>query len=209
MRALEELIDPSRNGNALVENWLRDAKNEVEVLPTDAASGARCLLSLQVTTRSPMGAIAYSTGGLLVDGGWVRVLGGGGAKISRSIASWNAQTAALDAALVVGEDVVGGFFAINGGGLPGERGGVSYFAPDALQWQELGANYSQWIAWLFQTDLGGFYGDLRWSGWRPDTVALGGDQGLLVYPFPSAGGAPLAERTKRPVPMAELWELYV
>jgi len=35
------------------------------------------LVAVQVTTRSPMGAIIYETGGILVDHGWIRILGSG------------------------------------------------------------------------------------------------------------------------------------
>jgi hypothetical protein len=59
------------------------------VLPADPKKGEQALLAIQVTTRSPMGAIAYGSGGLLVDHGWIRVLGGGHARLPRDIGSWN------------------------------------------------------------------------------------------------------------------------
>jgi hypothetical protein len=37
-----------------------------------------------------MGAIVYHTGGLLIDHGWLRILGGGGhPRTQRSLMSWN------------------------------------------------------------------------------------------------------------------------
>jgi hypothetical protein len=45
-------------------------------MPCAAEDGRRTLEWLQVSTRSPLGAIALHTGGLLVDHGWLRVLGG-------------------------------------------------------------------------------------------------------------------------------------
>ena len=52
------------------------ANPEITVLPIVPAAGRESLHRLQVTTRSRMGALALHTGGLLVDHGWLRVLGG-------------------------------------------------------------------------------------------------------------------------------------
>ncbi|MFB7198264.1 DUF2625 family protein [Streptomyces sp. NPDC056240] len=41
------------------------------VLPGDVNEGRRCLLQMQVTGRSALGALALHTGGLLVDNGWL------------------------------------------------------------------------------------------------------------------------------------------
>ena len=47
------------------------------ILPADPVRSAETLYRLQVTTRSALGSLAYSSGGVLVDGGWLRILGGG------------------------------------------------------------------------------------------------------------------------------------
>ncbi len=75
MRSLDELIDLQDPGWPLVQEWIAKASNPVEVLPADRARAEATLVELQVTTRSPMGAIALETGGLLVDSGWLRILG--------------------------------------------------------------------------------------------------------------------------------------
>lgn len=90
MRPLEDLINTEEPGIALVREWLTEASNPVEVLDCEAGAGDETLLALQVTTRSPMGALAHDTGGLLVDHGWVRVLGAGCPRLPRSIAAWKA-----------------------------------------------------------------------------------------------------------------------
>jgi len=61
----------------VVQGWLREAANPVEVLPPVEANRKSALVATQVTTRSPMGAIIYETGGILVDHGWIRILGSG------------------------------------------------------------------------------------------------------------------------------------
>src|SRR5512133_3516948 len=73
----------------LVESWVAEAVNDVRVLPTDRERGEEALQLLQVATRSPLGAVALETGGLLVDHRWIRILGAGGETMRSSLASWN------------------------------------------------------------------------------------------------------------------------
>ena len=75
MRALDELIDTNEPGWALIEEWLKDAKNEYEILPRDESRAQSELLGLQVTTRSPMGALVYGCVGIAIDGGLLRLPG--------------------------------------------------------------------------------------------------------------------------------------
>ena len=69
MRPLRELINTEEPAWPDVQQWIANAKNQVEVLPVNSADRESALLALQVTTRSPMGAIVYETGGLLIDHG--------------------------------------------------------------------------------------------------------------------------------------------
>ena len=79
-----------------------------------------------------MGSIALETGGLLIDHGWIRILGAGAEAMNSTLASWNGleatrEIAPIDDALVVANDAVGGLFALNGGAFDGEPGSVFYF----------------------------------------------------------------------------------
>lgn len=85
MRPLEQLINKTEPGWILIQEWISNAKNRVEILPCDTLKAKEALYKMQVTTRSPMGAIIYSSGGLLVDGGWIRILGSGNIKLNRTI----------------------------------------------------------------------------------------------------------------------------
>jgi hypothetical protein len=94
----------------------------VRELSVERRLGESALYALQVSSRSPMGAIALETGGLLIDHGWIRVLGGGSAELPRTIHEWNdlkpGQAARrVPGAILVADDVIGGLFAVNGGGL--------------------------------------------------------------------------------------------
>ena len=60
----------------LVKRWIDQAANDVTTLPADPAGGERALEALEVTERSVLGALAVHTGGLSIDHGWLRVLGG-------------------------------------------------------------------------------------------------------------------------------------
>ena len=106
------------------------------VLPVDPDHGRRVLWHLQVTARSWLGGLALHCGGLLVDHGWFRILGGGSEHLP-DLAAMNGLTDPVTprpspSVLVVGYDVLGGVFAIDGGGLGIAAGEVCYFAPDSL-----------------------------------------------------------------------------
>lgn len=119
MRALSELINADDPGIAKIREWMRGAVNACELLPS-SAQREEVLVQTQVTTRSTMGAIAYETGGILIDGGWLRFLGSGHPKLARTLPGWNQGRSS--AFYLVGDDAVGCFLAINGGAF-GEDGG--------------------------------------------------------------------------------------
>jgi Protein of unknown function DUF2625 len=61
----------------LIRQWAIDSPLQVEFVPPAPESARRALETLQVSTRSPLGALAFHTGGVLLDHGWLRVLGSG------------------------------------------------------------------------------------------------------------------------------------
>lgn len=210
MRPIEQLLDTREPAIELISTWTRRAVRPVEVLPVDPARGREALLALQVTTRSPLGALAHDTGGLLVDDGWVRVLGGGCERLKRSIDGWNVlarpvEDQRLPRALLVGDDAVGGFFACNGGGLAGPAEHVFYLAPDTYEWEDLEVGYSDWLRWLCGGDLEAFYAALRWPGWREDVRALDSGRVFHVAPPMVFAGPPIGLRSRSPVPIDEQW----
>lgn len=214
MRILNELIDKKEPGIEVVREWIRKTKTQVEVLSVERTAGEKALLALQVTSRSPMGAIALETGGLLIDHGWIRVLGGGNAKLPRTIQGWNHLDGShanlrLPGAILVGDDVLGGFFALNGGGLKGERGHVFYYSPQTLKWEDVAGSYSEWLTGIMMGDLNSFYEGMRWTEWQREVEALPGDRAFSVYPFLFTPGPGIATRPRKAVPIEELWGLYV
>jgi hypothetical protein len=215
MKQLHELINREEPGWLMVQQWLAEATNYVEVLPPpDDAERALALLDIQVTTRSPMGAVIYESGGILVDHGWLRILGSGHPRLPRSLSEWNFKRSFSDVGnappfLLVADDAVGGFFAIDGGGLSLEQGKVCYFAPDTLDWECTEMSYSEFLVWCFSGDLARYYKDVRWPGWQDEMQEIRGDKALSFYPFLSCDGPPIAERMRRAVPVAEIYALHV
>ena len=204
-RSLQELINKQEPGWQLVNSWIKEAKNKVQVLPKSPARADSALLAAQVTTRSPMGAVIYETGGILVDNGWLRILGSGSPAIDRDLMGWNKGK--QQGFLLVADDVLGGFYAINAGAFGSESiGKIFYFAPESLHWQALDKTYSDFLIFCFSGNLADYYHDLRWIGWEQEISALTGNQGLACYPFLfTKEGKKVAKSKRGVVPIAELW----
>lgn len=173
---------------------LASAANPVEVLPAQRDGGAKAQRALQLDSSSTLGALALHCGGILVDGGWLRILGSGHPRLPGSLLDWNglagnSRPAIVGGALVVGHDLVGGLFAVNGGGLPGAEGQVCYFSPLSRRWESLDAGHTAWVDWALNGDLAGFYNPLRWPDWEDEAEGLGGDQGVHLWPPPWSGPA--------------------
>ncbi|MGI4872735.1 MAG: DUF2625 domain-containing protein [Janthinobacterium lividum] len=205
-RPLPQLINTQEPGWDLVKTWIQEATNKVQVLPKTPARADSALLAAQVTTRSPMGAVIYETGGILVDGGWLRILGAGSPALDRTLMGWNAGKQA--GFLLVADDVLGGFYAVNGGAFgPESVGKIFYFAPEDLRWQATDKTYSEFLVFCFSGDLAEFYHDLRWQGWEQEASALTGNEGFAFYPFLfTEEGKNIAKSQRKVVPIAELWE---
>jgi hypothetical protein len=182
------------------------------VLPADAQAARREIELLQVTAHSTLGAFASSTGGVLLDHGWLRLLGCGHERCTWSISAATralglARADAPPAGIIVAIDVLGGIFTINGGFIeaasPGE---MVYFGPDLLAWATLGLSHSAWLDAMLDTRRrNAFYGDLRWSGWEREVEALAPNEGLSFYPFLwTRESRPLERASRRPMPIDEL-----
>jgi hypothetical protein len=215
VRELSELVDVDDPAWPELTEVLARSAVAVDVLPGDADQGRRCLLQLQVAARSWLGAVVLHTGGLLVDSGWLRVYGGGGPM--PGLAAVNRFPEDVDPGwfpddnIVVGHDVVGGVFVLNGrgSGRPGEPGRLVYFAPDSLTWEALGMGYGTWLDWVLAGRLDQFYAGLRWPGWREEVVELAPTDGMSVIPYLWSKEAhdDLAATSRKAVPFTDLLRL--
>ncbi|MDB6063873.1 MAG: hypothetical protein JWR26_81 [Pedosphaera sp.] len=180
MRSLSELKSTDDPGIKKIREWVKGATNDCLLLPP-SQNRDQILLQSQVTTRSTIGAIAYETGGVLVDGGWLRFLGSGHPKITRTLPDWNQGRSS--GYYLVADDVVGGFFAINGGAFGADTKKMYYWAPDSLEWEALGIGFTDFFIGALSNRVADFYADLRWATWRKDIAAISGDQCFSFYPF--------------------------
>lgn len=209
MRPLDQLINKTEPGWTLVQDWISKAKNKVEVLPVDTAKAKDALFKTQVTTRSPMGAIIYLSGGLLVDGGWIRILGSGHNRLNRTLPDWNKgksfkEFGEAPAYLLVADDAAGGFFAVNGGGLGSDAGKVYYLSPDNLEWEPLELSYAEFLNFCFNGDLADFYKELRWADWKEDVEKLDGNKAYNFFPYlRTKEGKDINKVSRRPISVEE------
>lgn len=142
LRSESELADVDEPAWPGLATLIDAAPLPVVVLPVPPDQARAVLYRLQVTARSALGALALNCGGLLIDHGWLRVLGGGGDGLP-DIAAVNdladpARTHSPPPFLTVAFDVLGGRFAVDGGGLGVQPGQVCYWGPDTLEWSGLG-----------------------------------------------------------------------
>ncbi|MFD4427974.1 DUF2625 family protein [Nocardia sp. NPDC058497] len=215
IRSFQELAyvdDPAWPG---LRDLLNSSSVPTTVLPPSADQARNTLFRLQVTARSMLGALALNTGGLLVDHGWLRVLGGGCDGLP-DLASVNrlgepGQQAQPPSALVVAIDVLGGRFAVNGGTLPAEPGEVCYFGSDTLEWSAIGGGHSAFVQWALGGGMAEFYDALRWPGWEEEVVALTPGQGLSVYPplWSAEGRGDVAGTSRRSATLTELVAVHI
>ncbi len=207
MRTLSELIDEEESAWPLVQQWIAEASVDVEVLPLiDTIYSNAALVATQVTTRSPMGAIAFNSAGIFIDSGWFRILGAGQhPRFRRSLPSWNQGRS--DGFYLVADDVVGGYFAINGGALGDDPGKVYYYPPDSLAWEQCGLSYSDFVVWAMSGKLEEFYETFRWQDWETDISQLTGDQVVSVYPLVWAEGPSIANRDRKAVDASEYYSM--
>lgn len=186
------------------------APHPVDVQPVDDGIAAASLEDLQLTLHSVLGALTFHTGGILVDHGWLRVLGGG-REPGLNVVKANGLDARDDDEadrpppyLLVATDVLGGQFALDGGGLLGRPMEICYFAPDSLEWEPLEAGYASFVAWTMSPSLRDFYAPYRWDGWIAEVRAVGPAEAIATYPpLWSVEGEDLSDVSRTVVPWAE------
>lgn len=180
MKSLEQLLE-QQSAWLILRDWFAQAKNLYEILASYPEDASAALVGMQLSTRSPLGAIVYETGGVLIDHGWLRILGSGNEKLPRGLFDWNfgktfKQSGEQPSYLLIADDAIGGYFAINAGGIGADIGRVYYYHPKSQQWKSLNLGYSEFLGWALSRDLDEFYQDLRWENWQSDVRKLQGHQ---------------------------------
>ncbi|MEV6832580.1 DUF2625 family protein [Amycolatopsis sp. NPDC051102] len=175
----------------------------VAVLDADGDRATHCLRELRITTTSWLGAVVGHTGGLLIDHGWLRVLGSG----AEALPGILDRAEPASGILPVAYDVLGGKYvwAVNATGRPT----IHYFGPDVLEWQDLEQGYAGWLHAVLAGSLGRFYETLRWPGWESEAGAVAADQGIHTFPPPwSKEGKDLSAVARTIVALPELVSVH-
>lgn len=143
-------------------------------------------------------------------------MGSGHKRLDRSLPEWNKgksynEVGEQPSFLLVADDVLGGFFALNGGGLSPEGiGQIYYFAPDTKEWESLELSYSAFIVWCFQGNLDMFYLDSQWDGYEKDLENISGTQAMSFYPYLwTKEGQDINKCSRKIVPVQEVWDLSI
>ena len=169
----------------------------------------------QLTTSSLIGAIIYGCGGILVDNGWIRILGSGCKQLDRSLPEWNYGKSFTGSKedgsyMLVADDVMGGFFAIKTDGQEEQPDlcKVYYYGPNSLKWQSTGLTYSGFISYCFRGDLKDFYQDFRWNGWQEDVKKIDANEVVSCYPLLWTREALQQKFNRKLTPVQKQWDLY-
>lgn len=204
MRALTELVDADDPAWPEIEAVVASAPVRPVVLAADSRRADEELLRLQVTTRSWLGAVVHRSGGLVLDHGWLRVLGSGNNE--HHLASLGEINHNAAGGLIVAQDVLGGQFAWTPD--PDGKPTIWYLAPDTLRWENCDRGYGDWLAGMISGGTTAFYADLRWPGWVDEVKACRLDQAINLWPPPwTSEGKDISAASRRAVPMSEAMSL--
>jgi hypothetical protein len=171
-----------------VNDWIQSPNNAIEVLPVDTARARFWLYSSGIDPTSTLASFICRTGGMLVDNGWIRVLGSGCVRMDRGVFDWNQDKCQFKPGnsgyLIVGDDVVGGLFAIKfTPGIRMEESPVYYFGANNLSWYPLGIDYPTFLKFCIEGNLNKFYADFRWTGWRNEIKSINVMQTISCFPL--------------------------
>lgn len=189
MRMLKELTMNERFNN-LLQSIKESAKN-IKVLSFEPDVFAGIQEKYDIKPESLLGTIIHNCGGIVIDN-WVRIYGAG----KLDFAARNQLFPYGN--IVVGEDILGGLFVILDGG------NIGYFAPDALEIEDMEINFSQFLYWCIQGDTDTFYQDYRWSDWQNEVADMDLNKGVAFYPFLWAQAEYFEGRRREQMPMKEI-----
>lgn len=205
VRSIEELTSAESSWPFVLE-LLASSALASEVVGASPGEREDTLSSLQVSVRSVMGALAWNCGLVVIDHGWVRLIGAGfGAVPGLHVETLSDPNSGREfEGIVAAQDVLGGLFVVHGSGFNAEAGEILYWAPDSLDWTPCGMGYSDLLAFLVSDRLATFYAGLRWEGWESVVGEVPFDQGVAAYPFPWSVEGKQSGVTRRAAPMAEV-----
>ncbi len=186
---------------------MKKSDRSIEICKGNIAHGIDEIHKIGAEEESVLGAVVVNTCGLIFDK-WVYVIGQSSENygIQNFSEKMNFGSEGL---LIVATDIIGGVFALNMGRFNENKGMVWYFAPDTLEWESLEMKYSEFIVWLAQGDLPGYYSSMRWTDWRKKAELVSFGEGVLIYPYLWAKECNIETASKKVVPLGEILEMNV
>lgn len=135
---------------------LLNGKNRVEIIPPDEPCAAINAEYYQADGLTAFGMLITQSGGVYADG-VVRLLGSNRDSEYRDISMFNIKFGG-GGYIIFGDDIFGGIFALNIGLIPDCIGNVIYFAPDTMEFEDLGIKPSGLFEFLRNGGIHSFYG---------------------------------------------------
>ncbi len=178
----------------VITELINNSTKNVKILPIDDDVLKLISENMQLNVQSSLAAVILNFGGIVIDD-WLRIYGAGKANF------YNRNSDFSFDGILVAEDILGGLFSW------AKNGSIWYFAPDTLEWEDLGIDYSQFINWSLNGDTDTFYQSFRWSEWRDDAARLSIENGMSFYPFLWAKAENMDARSRKEISMDELIKL--
>lgn len=168
---------------AEIANLAENSKNKNVILPAKLKQAQAALSALPSAISPNLAAVVSHSGGITIDDEWIRILGSGHEQLKRSVPEWNKNKTGKNEFLLVADDALGGFFALNYGKLGTDTGKIYYFSPKKTAFIPLNKDYKDFLEFCFNGDLTQFYAGMRWKSWRTDVKNLGTDNAYVFLPF--------------------------
>lgn len=191
-----------------IKKICHESTYEIIIFEGTLENGQRECEKLNISNDLVLASVVKNCNGISIDN-WIRILGQGN-QIRNGVLYYNTlllDDSCLNGMFIVGNDVVGGIFAINTSKFGIDKYMVWYFAPDTLEWESLGMKYADFIAWAVQGNINEFYESMRWCTWKNDCKKIHSDFGCLIYPFLWAKECDINTATKKSVSFDELMKL--
>lgn len=173
---------------------IKHSYKKVEILPLEENVLREVSNNFTIKEDSLFGTIVLNTGGIII-GNWIRIYGSGKLNIYQKNMKFPYNN------LLVGEDILGGLFALL------DNGNVGYFAPDTLMWEDNDLSYSEFIDLALHGDTDTYYKDYRWNTWENDVENMDVNNGVLFYPFLWSESDDFEKRVRKEIPMEEIIQL--
>lgn len=104
---------------------------------------------------------------------------------------------------LIAYDILGGLFTINIEKL----NSIEYFAPDTLEWENLGIGYKEFLYWVMTNQLDTFYQELIVPDLLTLDLSLEKNEVVLTYPFIWSMEYTSSGAVRKIVPFKELLEM--